>query len=350
MDLSKDLKKLIAKQRGYGGGVMRVATAAEVLWEGAAGTVAGPKSAAMEPIDTFEIASVSKMITAVAVMMLVEKGRVGLDDPLGRLLPAVASLELLVVRGRDWTPEITVRQLLGQTSGLPDYWYDPPFVAEEENAFLAAFIANPNRIWAPQDLLAYVPGLTPIGIPGKAGFHYSDTNYVILGLLIESLMGMPLHQALRELLFRPLGMADTYLSYRELPAAAVTESHRFEGRLDLHGRPHQSADWGGGGLVSGTRDLAKFMLALSGGRLLSPAGLSMMQRWEETGETDIVYGLGLYGLQLDGDAGMLWGHDGHGGAFLYYWPERGLLFTGTVNQADSDWWPLVEAALSCFFD
>jgi len=75
-----------------------------------------------------------------------------------------------------------------------------------------------------------------------------------------------------------------------------------------------------------------------------------MKSWRATDAEDVNYGLGLFRIGLDGGAGELWGHDGHGNAFLYYWPQRGIVFAGTLNQTQNDWWGLVSTAMSALDD
>jgi CubicO group peptidase (beta-lactamase class C family) len=113
----------------------------------------------------------------------------------------------------------------------------------------------------------------------------------------------------------------------------------------MYGRRNLSADWAGGGLVSCSRDLAAFLFALADGRLISAESLSRMQQWRFTGVPDIYYGLGLIRLVLDDGWGELWGHDGYGNSFMYYWPEQDIAVIGTLNQTENDWWLLVEEIL-----
>jgi CubicO group peptidase (beta-lactamase class C family) len=294
--------------------------------------------------DTFEVASITKTFTATVVMQLVEGGLLDLDAPLARLAPGLGD-RLLVLQGRDYGPELTPRQLLGHTSGLADVWTDPPFVAKHSNAFDQAFEAQVDRFWTPEDVLSYAESLTPIGLPGKS-YHYSDTGYLLLGLLVERVTGKPLHVVLRERILTPLCMEDTTMSYLEPPAEGRREAHRYEARVDLHAQRRQSADWASGGLVSSARDLARFARALALGSLFAkPSTLEAMRAWHATGAFDVDYGLGIFRVRLDRGLGDLWGHDGHGNAFAYVWQPRGLVLTGTLDQTANDWWPLVWSAI-----
>jgi D-alanyl-D-alanine carboxypeptidase len=285
------------------------------------------------------------------VLQLVEEKKFTLNTRLDQLLAPSIIEQLLVINKNDYSGEITLKQLLNHTSGLAHFWDDPPYVKKGYNTFFSKFVKDENRIWHPIETLSFVPHLHPRGLPGS-NFHYSDTNYVLLGMIIESIEKKPLHEVYRKRLFNRLGLKDTYMSYREKPKSRYKESHRFFEDEDLHGKEQWSADWASGGLVSSTRDLGTFILALaSGGVFRSPKTLRLMQDWVDT-DDNVYYGLGIYGIKLDGHKGMLWGHDGWGGAFMYYWPERDIVFTGTRNQtgseeddSENEWWQLIDEAI-----
>lgn len=327
------LGRLVERNNGQGGGVVRISDRNGVLWEESAGLVGGPGTSSMTPDTPFEVASVTKAVTAATVLRLVEEGKLGLDSRLEEVLPGP--------QGKGFDKKITVRQLLSHTSGLPDYWTDGPHDRQGNTAFQRAFLAEPGRTWTPGEILGFARDL-PAKRPGGR-FHYSDTNYVLLGLIVERAAGGELHDVFRRMIFEPLGMDKTWLTYHE-KRRGVEPSHRFEGEEDLHGVPRQSADWAGGGLVSTTRDLEKFLRGIATGALFrNSSSAEAMRESVPVGEPEISYGLGLYRVKLDDGLGELWGHDGHGNSFAYYWPQRGIAFTGTLNQTENDWWPLVGA-------
>lgn len=298
--------------------------------ECASGRAAGAKSAEMTPSTPFEIASVTKIFTAVVVLQLTEEGKLGLRSTLGELIDSPRRFGL--------NPNVTIRELLNHTSGLPDYWMDGPFRVGRVNVFLQQFLADPGRSWRPEEMISCAGQLHA---KPRGRFHYADTNYVLLGMIIERLAGRPLHEVFRQRIFQPLGMRATWMSYRE-PRRGEEPSHRYEGTEDLNHVPRQSADWAGGGLVSTAEDLEKFLRGLADGRLFEKAStLAKMKSFVPVGEAGISYGLGIYRVELDGGRGEVWGHDGHGNSFAYYWPEQGICFTGTLNQTENDWWPLV---------
>lgn len=326
------LNRLVTRNDGHGGGVVRISGPSGPICLGAAGLTAGPGSPAMSPDTPFEIASITKAVTATVILQLVEEGKITLDSSIESVLPSNHS--------RGFNPNITIRQLLSHTSGLGHYWEDGPHDRAGNNAFLIAFLAEPGRFWQPEDILSQARAI-PAKRPDSA-FHYSDTNYVLLGLIIEQAEGRPLHSVFRQRIFDPLSMDATWLSYRQ-KQRGTAPSHRYEGSDDLNNVPRQSADWAGGGLVSTARDLERFLRGLASGAVFKkPATLALMLDAVPVGEDGISYGLGLYRVKLEGNLGEVWGHDGHGNSFAYYWPQRDITFTGTLNQTENDWWPLVE--------
>ena len=350
--INEQLKRLVKQNGHYGGSIFRIANDKKVIWEGSEGYIDAHKKVHITPQSTFEIASVTKTFTATVVLQLMEEKKLSLETPLQDILPESIYEKLLVVNGKDYSGQITIKQMLNHTSGLAHFWDDPPYVKKGYNTFFSKFVHDEHRIWLPIETLSFVPHLRPQGIPG-AVFHYSDTNYVLLGIIIELLEKKPLHEVYRRRILNKLKMKDTYLSYKEKPKSENRESHRYFGEKDLHGKIQWSADWASGGLVSSTRDLETFMLALSSGKLFkSDRTLKLMQQWVKV-EDGVYYGLGIYGMKLDRSKGLLWGHDGWGGAFMYYWPSRHVVFTGTCNQtgyeeddSENEWWSLIDEGIN----
>jgi CubicO group peptidase (beta-lactamase class C family) len=184
--------------------------------------------------------------------------------------------------------------------------------------------------------------------PPGARFHYSDTGFMLLALLIEKAGGEPLHTAFRRRLFDPVGIADIWLAYREEPRLPETE--QYFGELPvLASGVSLSFDWGGGGLVATAEALAAFLRALLGGAYFKEAAtLAAMQDWQVPAGLALPrsgVGLGLFRTERDGLT--LVGHSGAPGAKMFTDPASGLILTGTANQAigGGDWhWPLAALA------
>jgi D-alanyl-D-alanine carboxypeptidase len=180
---------------GAPGALARIeAPRAGLTWGGSAGHLTRGKSRALRPDDAFRAASVTKSLTAAVAVRLADEGRLALDDPLaGQLAPEL----LQRWRALDALPRTTPRQVLAHTAGVPNYFRD--------ETFLARLREEPGRPWRPVELVDHAAEHgTPSFTPGE-GFEYSDTGYVIAGILVEHVTGRPLHEVYRELVFDPLG-------------------------------------------------------------------------------------------------------------------------------------------------
>ncbi len=207
----------------------------------------------------FEIGSISKQFVSTAVMLLVEEGRVGLDDSIHDYLSNLPS---------EWLG-VTIRQLLTHTSGIPDY--------EEIQTYEAyRFRFTPEQI-------IRVAHSRPMDFSPGTGWYYSNTGYFLLSLIVERVEGRPLGQVLRARIFEPLGMGQTRMAD---PEAIIP--HRASGYwvdrmgVELVNRdPTQtSSTLGAGGIVSSARDMAKWDEALYGTQLLSDESKADM--WTST--------------------------------------------------------------------
>jgi D-alanyl-D-alanine carboxypeptidase len=261
--------------------------------------------------DRFRIGSITKPMVATVVLQLVDEGRLALDGRLADYLPGV-------VPGAE---RMTVRQVLNHTAGIPDYTAD--------DAFGAALVANPGRAWTPAQLLAFVRETAPPFAPGE-GFAYSNSDYIVLGLLIERVTGRTVGQELQTRIFDRLGMRATlYSTTAALPAPFA------QGYLDLDGAPdtpvgtlvHPSWAGSAGAVVSTAGDVARFVEALAAGTLLT-ASTRAAQRAPVAGFSytypgdafETRYGLGV---QLGG------GWVGHDGAIAGYESEAYARTAGT---------------------
>jgi D-alanyl-D-alanine carboxypeptidase len=286
--------------------------------------------------DQFQAASITKMLTASTFMTLVEAGLVGLDAAIGRYLPAALTEGLL-----DERVACTPRHLLAHSSGIADFFGDGEPGAGGVLPFVATMRDDPDRLWDPREILAWTrANLRPHFAPG-GGWHYADTGYVLVGLIIEAITGLPLHQAMRTRILDPLGMAHSYMLFREparpsLPGREASVA--YAGDAPYGAQRSVSADWGGGGLVVTAADLARFMRAFADDRIFAnPGSRRAMLTWTATGEPGVAYGLGVRHFAL-ADLGMpglgeLWGHTGFLKSFMLYWPECAAVLCGTLNQS-----------------
>ncbi|MCB0200288.1 MAG: beta-lactamase family protein [Anaerolineae bacterium] len=302
--------------------------APEYRFEGASGLADIANNTPMPPEGAFRIGSITKMFTAAVIVKLAEEGVLTLDDPLARWLPDVA--EQL-----PYGDQITLRHLLTHTSGLfnvveHEAYYADLFaemtVDEEAGVVTLACVQRD-----PHDTLArYVYGKDAQFEPG-AQWRYSNTNYTLLGMVIEAAAQMPLAEAYRTTIYEPLGMASTFLDCYEDPLVDVVSGYTGTGDAmtdvtDLH----ESIGWSAGGLVSTAADLIAFARGLFGGALFDdPESLVAMT----TPAPGSSYGLGIM-LQDEtmGHAGGIAGFR----SVLSYAPEIDTVVVMLYNNDGAD--------------
>ena len=271
------------------------------VWTGASGVADLRTARPMRPSDRFR--ALTKPFVATVVLQLVEEGRLSLSDTVERWLPGILP----------YGDQITVRQLLNHTSGVPDYFFEP---------FLELYGGNRFRSWRPRELVALIADRPP-DFPAGTAWSYSNTGYVLAGLIVERVTGHRLGRELKRRIFRPLRLRDTsfptdfpFLLGRHARGYSLeldVEQGFIEGPLFDITVYNPSFAWGAGNIVSDVEDLARFFRALLGGRLLPPALLAEMKTPVEI-EPGFGYGLGLD--VSDSPCGPLFGHSGSIPGFL----------------------------------
>ncbi|WP_328322411.1 beta-lactamase family protein [Kribbella sp. NBC_00382] len=260
-------------------------------WRGSAGIADLESRQPVDPDGWFRIGSVTKTFTATVVLSLVAEGLVDLDQPIEHWLPGV-------VPSGDG---ISVRRLLNHTSGLYNYTNDLPDSAR--------IVRERFDHWEPQRALGLAFAHEPLFAPG-AEWSYSNTNYTLLGLLIEAVTGGSYAAAVRARVLEPLDLGRTKVPGDE-PELPEPHAHGYllvdDESVDLD-ELNPSQAWAAGGLISTAADLNKFFAELLAGELLPPEQLESMLT--TVGD----YGLGIGRRQL-ADGTVLWGHNG--GIFGY---------------------------------
>ena len=302
--------------------------APEYRFEGASGFADLMDDIPMPPEGAFRIGSITKMFTATVIVQLAEDGVLTLDDPLALWLPEVADQ-------LPYGDQITLRHLLTHTSGLFNvveheaYWAD--LFTEMEIDENTGAVTLPCVQRDPHDTLArYVYGKDAKFEPG-ARWSYSNTNYTLLGMVIEAAADMPLAEAYRTHIYEPLGMTSTFLDCYEEPVIDVV--HGYSGIGDEMAdvtELHESVGWSAGGLVSTASDLIAFARGLFGGALFDdPESLVAMT----TPAPGSSYGLGIT-LQKEymGHAGYITGFR----SVLNYSPEFDTVVVMVYNHDSAD--------------
>jgi D-alanyl-D-alanine carboxypeptidase len=318
-------------------------------WAGAAG-IANAQGSVRARADTpIYIASVTKVYVATLVMLLSQRKLLALDAPIARYLPAALVQGIDVYHGHDYSREVTVRQLMSMTSGIPDY-YDEK--GSDGKTGLDLFVADPARTWTVQEMIDRArTALEPHFAPGH-GLYYSDTNYQLLGKIIERVTHTSLANTLKRYLLGPLGLRHTWLTGTPPPRGLAAPAHVFDHQRDVTGVRAEDY-WADGGLVSTPTDMIAFLKALNDGRIISAASLRTMQTWRARDGSPtppipgMKYGYGLWDLQMSGPTSVLngvmpsWGATGSTGSFLYYSADGDLYMAGTVNSTSSSPTPFI---------
>ena len=316
--------------QGLTGVALSVDQGGEVLYGGVAGVANSEAQTPLAATDRFRIYSITKSFTAVLVLQLVDEGVLSLDDTVAHWFddPAIARIPNV--------EQITLRQLLTHTSGVYDYFAeDSPFW---QDAYLGEG-ADWSRVWTPAELLAYADGAkhAPDFAPGE-GVHYSNTGYILLGLIVEEATDQSFADRLHQQILDPLGLTDTFFAATEpVPGGTVQGYHLLGGDLVNVSATHLSAQWTEGGMVSTTHDLLRFADALFGGELLQPASLKEMLFFIPSEMPGVAWGMGI--AQMDTAAGDLIGMKGDGPGFaarLFRLPERDLTVVLLTNTNRDD--------------
>ncbi len=332
-DLQPQIEELMSELR-VPGALIYVDVPGEGTWSTALGTDDLATNAPMKPEDHFRVGSNTKTFTGTVILQLVDEGKLGLDDPVSEYQPEVPNGE-----------NITIRQLLNMSSGLYNY--------SDDEAFNETLDEEPDKVWAPEEVIEIGFQHDPYFAPGE-GFHYSNTNTVLLGMMVEQITGRPLEQEFQERLFDPLGMTGTLLPQRSSAAIPEPYSHGYMYQTNvedlstsvLEGEEAEQADasagtpndvtdanpswgWAAGAGISTLRDLQIWVKALATGELLSPE----TQKERLTYVSPAPSPEANYGLAVADFVGFI-GHDGQipgYNSFMGHNPETGETIVVLTN-------------------
>ncbi|MGH4033138.1 serine hydrolase domain-containing protein [Actinomycetota bacterium Odt1-20B] len=258
--------------------------------------------------DRFRMGSITKTFVATVLLQMEAEGRLDLDDTVEHWLPG-----LVRGNGNDGR-RITVRQLLNHTSGLFNYTSDPEFAHDN---LLEGFPAHRYDTHTPRELIRVALSHKPDFTPGTK-HSYSNTGYILAGLIIEKVSGNSYRHEIRERVINPLGLRTTRLPGADpfLPkpsSRAYSKLSRDPAATRIHDVTENDASWAwaAGEGISTTGDLNRFFSALMGGKLLPEKQLAEMQTTVSTPGDPLYsgYGLGLYSVRTSCHA-KLWSHSG----------------------------------------
>jgi D-alanyl-D-alanine carboxypeptidase len=297
------------------------------IWTGVSGAAILSPSTALTPTTLFSVGSISKTFLAALVAQLASVGTLGLDDALAKYLPDYPN-----------AANITLRQLLNHTSGLRD--------PSTDSSFNDAVLAHPDVAWTADQFLSWVG--RPYCAPG-ACYQYSNTNYVVLGKVVEAVTGQPVAALVRSTFLVPLGLEHTYMQTEEQAKGAVAHGYMppAAGPTDnsagsmIPFTAEATAFGFAGAYVSTPTDLAVWANALYSGRVLDQATLASMVDISPTvalkPSNPYPYGLGFEETTVAGK--VAWGHRGHLDGFwsaMEYLPDYHVTVVVLTNAEWAD--------------
>ena len=270
------------------------------------------------------IGSNTKTFTAALIFRLIEEGQLSIDDNLNDLLPEKINANI--------NGSITVKQLLNHSSGL----FDP---INDNDDFINSVFTNPSYTYSIDEYLAKV--LVPYFVNGTS-HSYSNTNFILLGLIIEKKSGKTYHEYLREEILAPLNLSHTFLSGQELATNTVGYSWGPSGDnlKDLSRNGIESIAWSAGSIFSTVEDMAIWYHSLFNGDFLSASSLAVMQT-TVVGEYDLNYGSGIFSKNYNGD--NIFVHSGQTiayNSFCLYDEDTKDIVVVIINQIENDSEPI----------
>lgn len=318
--------RTIGESKGVYSAVLCVENADKsISWTGSAGE--------MQSGSRYFIASVTKLYVTAVVMRLMEEKRLMLDDKIARYLPEEYMQGLHVLKGVDYSAEISIRHLISNTSGLPDYFFH-----KQKDGRTAAdkLLEGNDERWYPEKTLGIVKKLRPNFAPGKKA-AYSDTNYQLLGLILENITGKTTADVFREILFEPLDLQNTY-AYSDTGDDSPAAFFYRDRKLWLP--QYLASVTAEGGIVSTAEENMLFIKEFFRGRFFPKEKIEGLKKWKLILPPPglFYFGIGLERLPTPWiispfkPLGEILGFWGQTGSFAWHHPGTGLFFTGTTNQ------------------
>jgi D-alanyl-D-alanine carboxypeptidase len=297
------------------------------------------KEAAGDNISTdtpFHVASVGKLFTATLIGHLIDEGQISLQDPISNYLDEDLLDNLFVYEGVNYQELVTIQHLLSHTSGVADYF------EVEDGGIAKNLYLSPDTFYTPQDLVNYTQEHQSAYFAPGNGYHYSDTGYILLGLIVESVSGKTFDTMLHEVIFDPLQMNDTYLMFYSEPkndkrpiAEVWIDGHEVSQNQSV------SMDWAGGGVVSTLDDLAGYIRALYQGQIISQETLQSLNQFDYEFMPGIAYGNGFMQMQFEGFFPTLGflprmsGHIGILGTGMFYDQDSDMVYVASFGSSDA---------------
>lgn len=296
------------------------------IWNGAYGYADLNSKLEMEPCNITRAGSTVKTFTAVTILLLQEEGKLSIEDPVINYLTSNQ------IRGLKNAGTSTIEQLLKHSSGIFNYI--------QSAKFQTASLNDLGKVWQPDELLEYARGQNALFEPGT-DVLYSNTNYILLGMIIEKVTGKPFYEIFEEKIFEPLGMNSTRFAAEDpVPEGIVRGYVDFYSNFNLINSTYYSG-WdyftADGGLISNAHELNIFLNALFNGYVLTKESMDQMMAWQTPGEQSsdefiTAYGLGIFEIETEFGPAYIHSGDAIGYfASMVHFPNQNVTITWTGN-------------------
>jgi D-alanyl-D-alanine carboxypeptidase len=344
-----------AIETGMPGISAAIATSEGIVWTGTAGLANIQDAVSIEKDMLFGIGSITKTFVNVVILQLAEEGRLDLDATASSILGSA-------VDGIPNADKATIAQLLNHTGGVPSWEDDPLWIREGRGDAL-----DVNEIWGKTQTLPYIKGHEPLFEPGER-HSYANTNYTLLGMIIEEVTGRDAVAEIHDRILNPLGLENIYLEgFEDVPAGQLPHRYHWatdkfredaginaaftEVRPDLMDATgsNLSVEWTAGGMVASATDLALYGAALRDGILLEPESMAFMQEWFPVREGRWV-GHNVFKSEYP-DGVVTIGHSGdvlgfNGGLYWVEGQDAVIVVLGNVGAMHSGRVPITAASVA----
>lgn len=293
-------------------------------WQGSSGNISNDQA--------YFIASTTKLFTTAIILKLRAENQLSLDDKICNYLDEEILSGLHIYKGKDYSNDLTIKNLLSHTSGLPDYFQDKG----SKGISLEDELINGNdQFWTFEQAIERSKAIEPHFAPSTKGkAHYSDANFQLLGKIIEKISNKSYADNCQDLLIKPLGLTKTYL-YQDSTDKAPKTLYYKNKELDIpKAMTSFAAD---GGIVSTSSEMLVFIEAFFTGKLFPLAYIEELLVWNKI-FFPMKSGIGIHLFKLPwifnpfGTVPYFIGHSGLSGALAYYCPKEKIFIAGTVNQ------------------
>lgn len=281
------------------------------------------------------IASTTKLFTTALILHLKRKGSLNLADKISKFLDKDVLKNLHVYKGKDYSDELTIEHLLAHTSGLPDYFQGKGANGKSLEDDLKS---GKDQSWTFEQAIERTKAMKPLFTPGtKNKAHYSDTNFQLLGKIIETVTQQSYADNCKNIIIEPLNLSKTYL-YQD-PEDKTPKTLYY--KADELRIPKAMTSFGpDGGIVSTSADMLLFIEAFFTGKLFPKEDIPDLLKWNRI-FFPMRSGIGIHLFKLPwifnptGAVPDFIGHSGLSGALAYYIPKDDLYVVGTVNQVSN---------------